>query len=395
MAMSVSWIDQRPLPRAITEGALVAVLAILAAVSAQLAADGNYITLLATGLAPLLVLVWRHDAPVEVFLLIQLLAIPSRYLTGTNGPAQLAVLVAIYTVATRRSIGWTAAAVAVDATTLAVVLLARSPTGPIGAELVGQIAGSVVAALLGLYVQSRRTAEHALRERADRLERERELDARAAVEEERRRISRELHDVVAHHVSVMTLKAGALEKQLQRAAALDPQLSETAAGIRQTGQQAMTELRRLLGLLRHDDEEGGRSPQPDLSALELLAARMRDAGMPLELTVTGEADEVGAGMALAVYRIVQEAVTNTLRHAGPVPTTVEVTVADTEVRLRVRDHGAQAAAPPRYPEDASNAGHGLVGMRERAALFAGWVEAGPHPEGGFEVAATLPRDTRR
>jgi signal transduction histidine kinase len=393
--MSASWINQRPLSRAVTEGALVAVLAILAAVSAQLAADGDFIPLLASGLAPLLVVVWRPDAPVAVFLLVQLLAIPSRYLTGANGPAQLVVLVAIYTVASRRTIAWTAVAVAVDATSLAVVLSIRAPTGPIGVELIGQLAGSVVAALLGLYVQSRRTAEQALRERADRLDRERELNARAAVEEERRRISRELHDVVAHHVSVMTLKAGALEKQLQRTPALDPQLGETAAGIRQTGQQAMTELRRLLGLLRRDDDDGGRSPQPDLSALELLAARMRDAGMPLELTVAGAADQVGAGMSLVVYRIVQEAVTNTLRHAGPVPTTVEVTVGDAEVALRVRDHGARAATPPRYPEDQSEGGHGLVGMRERAALFAGRVEAGPHPDGGFEIVATLPRHTRR
>lgn len=394
MSVLPAWLQQRPLPRMVTEGSLLLGLGILATVSARLApSDIGFAVLLATGLVPLLPLAWRRDAPLIVFALTQVSAIPSRLLVGANGPAELALLVAIYTVASRRNLVQSGSAVAIDVTILAAVLTVAGPVEPVGIEVLGQLAASVVAALLGLYVQSRRTAERVLRERADRLEREREVNARAAVEEERRRISRELHDVVAHHVSVMTLKAGAMEKQLHRAN-VDPVLEETAAGIRQTGQQAMNELRRLLGLLRRDDDDDGRSPQPDLSALDLLVARMRDAGMPIDLTVTGPADAVSAGMALVVYRIVQEALTNTLRHAGPVPATVAVTVADREVELRIRDQGTRIDTPPRYPDDDASRGHGIVGMRERASLFAGTVDAGPHPDGGFEVHAILPRDHR-
>ena len=391
MSALAARITHTPRPRAFTDGGVLVVLAVLAGISARFASDDvGFGVGLAVGVAPLLVLFWRRDAPVLVFVLAQLLAVPSRLLVGANGPAEMALLVVIYTVASRRSAWWAGAVVVIDAAVLAVVLLAGTPTAPVGIELIGQLAAGVVAALLGMYVQSRRTVEQALRERAERLDRERELNARAAVEEERRHIARELHDVVAHHVSVMTLQAGALEKRL-RQAETDADLDETAAGIRRTGQQAMTELRRLLGLL-HSDDDGGRSPQPDLGALDLLAARMRDSGMPLELHVTGPTQEVSAGMALAVYRIVQEALTNTLRHAGPVPTTVEVTVGAAEVQLTVRDAGTAPDAPPTYPSEGTGRGHGLVGMRERASLFSGTVTAGPHPDGGFEVSARLPRD---
>ncbi len=386
-----AWLTRRPLPRPLSDGALLAVLALLAAASAALApVDVSVPVLLAAGLAPLLALWWRQDAPLVVFVLMQLLAVPSRLLAGANGPAELAVLVAIYTVASRRSVRWTIGAVAIDGVAMTVCLSITAAIQLQVVEVVGQLAAGTVAALLGLYVQSRRAAEQALHERADRLDRERELNARAAVEEERRRIARELHDVVAHHVSVMTLKAGALEKQLSRTSE-EPLLTETAAGIRHTGQQAMTELRRLLGLLHRDWDDDGHAPQPDLDALELLAARMRDAGMPVELRLSGDTDGISAGMALAIYRIIQEALTNTLRHAGPVPTTVEVTAGDTEVELRVRDQGPTPTAPPSYPSAAPVGGHGLVGMRERAALFNGSVTAEPHTDGGFEVRAHLRR----
>ena len=390
-----SWLTRRPLPRPLSEGALLAGLALLAGASAGLApVEVAVPVLLAVGLAPLPALWFRRDAPLAVFVLVQLLAAPSRWLAGANGPAELAVLVAIYTIASRRSVRWTIGAVALDSAAMAVWLALGGTAELQAVEVVGQLAAGVMAALLGLYVQSRRTAEQALRERADRLDRERELNARAAVEEERRRIARELHDVVAHHVSVMTLTAGALERQLDNVSG-DQQLTETAAGIRHTGQQAMAELRRLLGLLHRDRDDDGYTPQPDLDALELLTARMRDAGMPVELRVSGPTDGVSAGLALAIYRIVQEALTNTLRHAGPVPTRVEVTAHDTEVELRVRDQGVDLDAPPRYPDAAPAGGHGLVGMRERAALFGGTVSAGHHPDGGFEVHARLQRAGER
>ncbi|MFO7777867.1 MAG: histidine kinase [Nitriliruptoraceae bacterium] len=391
MSSLLAWSRRRPLPRALTEGGLLGVLALLAAISALMVPDPvPRSTALLAGAAPLLVLWWRRDAPIAVFLLIELLAAPSRFLIGANGPAELTVMVAIYTVASRRSLAWTIAGVTIDVVGMSLWLLLGPQSGPVGVALLGQLFAATVAALLGMYVQSRRATEQALRDRAERLDRERDLATRAAVEEERRRIARELHDVVAHHVSVMTLQAGALERRLQRPES-DPTLAAIAAAIRETGQQAMSELRRLLGVLHRDRDDDGRTPQPDLSALELLVARMREAGMPLELRVDGAGHEVSAGMALAIYRITQEALTNTLRHAGPVPTTVWVEVQAREVVLRIRDRGAAAATPPHYPGEASG-GHGLVGMRERAALFAGTVEAGPHPDGGFEVSVQLTRD---
>ncbi|MFU8839454.1 MAG: sensor histidine kinase [Nitriliruptoraceae bacterium] len=390
---------QRPLPRAVSEGALLALLAALAAVSAFLTRNEVGFTIgLASGLLPLLVLWRRRDAPVAVFLLVELLAGPSRVLSGANGPAELAVLVAIYTVASRRPMRVTVAVVVLDAVAMALLLAGGPQAAPWTVEVVGQVSTATVAALLGLYVRSRRATEQALRDRAERLERERELAAQAAVDEERRRIARELHDVVAHHVSVMTLHAGALERRLGASDA-DAASREAAAGIRTAGQQAMTELRRLLGLLHRDadEDENARAPQPDLRALDLLVQRVRETGMDASLSITGPADEVSAGMALAVYRIVQEALTNVLRHAGTVPVDVRVEVDDDEVVVQVRDHGPVSGSPPAYPGSLPDGpgtagGRGLLHMRERAALFAGSVESGPVPDGGYEVAARLRRD---
>lgn len=396
MTRILDLLRQRPLPRALSEGGLMALLAVLATISAWvLQPEVPLTTGLLVGALPLLVLWRRRDAPILVFALVEVLAAPSRVLTGANGPAEMAILVAIYTLASHRPGGATAAAVAFDVVAMTTLLALGPGSDALGVEVLGQASGAVVAALLGLYVRSRRATEQALRERAERLERERELTARAAVDEERRRIACELHDVVAHHVSVMTLHAGALERRL--ATSDDEASREAAAGIRTTGQQAMTELRRLLGLMHRDEDEDGTTPQPDLASLELLVARMRDAGMEVPLTVTGANTQVSAGMALAVYRIVQEALTNTLRHAGPVPTEVAVRVDSAEVEVRIRDHGRGPAHPPAYPDrvpadPATTGGRGLLGMRERAALFAGTVEAGPHPDGGFEVVAVLPRD---
>jgi signal transduction histidine kinase len=382
----------RPQLRPRSEATLFAVLAALTALSAVLAADTLALPL-ALAWTPLLVLWWRHDAPLVVFLLVEVLASPSRILYGANGPAELLVLVAMYTVASRLPLRWAVAAVIVDAVVMATALSLGEVADAALLETGGQLLAGIVAVLLGLYVQSRRATERGLEERAARIEREGEANARAAVEDERRRIARELHDVVAHHVSVMTLQAGALEKRLQVAGG-DEELAQTAVAIRRTGQEAMTELRRLLGVLHRDEDADGRAPQPDLGALAVLVRRMRETGMPVELEVTGPREEVSAGMALAVHRIVQEALTNTLRHAGPVPAEVRVVVGEDAVEVTVRDPGAPAgSAPPSYPEAGSQgAGRGLVGMRERAALFAGSVDAGPHPDGGFEVRASLPRD---
>lgn len=345
----------------------------------------------AVALLPLLPLPWRHVAPVRAFLAVELLALGARAMFGPNGPTDVIVLVALYGVASRRGPGWTAAAVGIDVALLTVSagLGAGLSSGELGSEVLGQAVVGIAVALFGAYVSSRRSYLRATEDRAQRLARTAELEAQAAVDEERRRIARELHDVVAHHVSVMTLHAGALKRQLEVGGA-DAELVDAAEGVRTTGKEAMQELGRMLDVLHREPDAESTSPQPVLRDVEGLVERMRQVGMPVDLEVEGPVDDVPSGVALAVYRIAQEALTNTLRHAGAVRTEVSVVVTRTTVELEVRDHGT-SGAPPNYPSEQGHGGKGLQGMRERAALYAGHVTAEPHPEGGFVVRAELPR----
>lgn len=347
-------------------------------------------TAVALALAPLVPLPWRHVAPVRVLLLVELLAFGARLAFGPNGPADVVVLVALYAVASRRGPGVSAAAVVLDVGLLAAAMLVAGdlPLGQLGSELLGQAVLGIVVALFGAYTASRRAHLRAVEGRATRLARTNELEAQAAVEEERRRIARELHDVVAHHVSVMTLHAGALQRHLEVQGA-DPELTAAAQGVRTTGQEAMQELGRMLDVLHRDRDAGHTTPQPTLRDLDGLVQRMREVGMPVDLTVTGPVDDVSPGVALTVHRIAQEALTNTLRHAGPVRTEVTLAVTPDAVRLEVRDHGTQQD-PPSYPADPGTGGRGLRGMRERAALYAATLTAQRHPGGGFVVRVEVP-----
>ena len=240
------------------------------------------------------------------------------------------------------------------------------------------------------------------------LAEEQELRSRWAVAAERSRIARELHDVVAHSVSVMVVQAGAA----RRTVAASPGQAATALGqIESTGRQALVELRRLLGLLRDDDgqaTDAALAPQPSLANLESLAAAAREAGLPVEVTVEGEPRPLPAGVDLSAYRIVQEALTNSLKHAGPARARVRVCYGREAVEVQVTDDGR--GEPPvagesglvvvtldrggvlEVPDRSSGDGHGLIGMRERVALFGGTMEAGADPGGGYRVAARLPLD---
>jgi signal transduction histidine kinase len=212
---------------------------------------------------------------------------------------------------------------------------------------------------------------------AQRAEHERQL----AIEEERARIARELHDVIAHSVSVMTVQAGAAEAML----ALDPaQALEPVRAVQETGRQALVEMKRLVGMLREADEELGLAPQPRVAELDALAAQVREAGLPVFLSVSGAARPLPLGVDLSAYRIVQEALTNALKHAGASRADVTLHYGDRELELEICDDGSGAAAP------AGGTGHGLVGMRERAAVFGGSLEAGARAGGGFRVRALLP-----
>jgi signal transduction histidine kinase len=236
------------------------------------------------------------------------------------------------------------------------------------------------AALAGGGIRGRRLHAEQLALLAAELEAARDENARAAVTEERARIARELHDVVAHAVSVMVVQAGAAEQVLP--AELSP-ARDALAAVQETGRQALVELRRLLGVLRADGQPATRGPQPGLAALEPLAQSVREAGLDVRVRVEGDTSAVGAGLDLAAYRIVQEALTNTLKHAQASLVEVAVDVDADELRLTVADDG-------RGSTNGGGRGHGLIGMRERALLYGGELEAGTRNGSGFAVHARLP-----
>ncbi len=226
------------------------------------------------------------------------------------------------------------------------------------------------------------------RARAQRLallEQEARQRERAAVGEERARIARELHDVVAHSVGAMVAQAQGAGRVLDR----DPERArEALEAIERTGRTALDEMRRSLGVLRRTDADAPLAPQPGLGGLDALVAQARDSGLEVELVTEGEPASLPAGIDLSAYRIVQEALTNTLKHAGPVRTRVAVRYGAGELQLEIADDGAPGR--PAANGGAGGDGQGLLGMRERVALYGGELRAGRRPEGGFVVRATLP-----
>jgi signal transduction histidine kinase len=216
--------------------------------------------------------------------------------------------------------------------------------------------------------------------RAEVAERERDLAAREAVVEERARIARELHDAIAHSVSMMVIQAGAERRVLEGERGPTREVLQT---IERIGRGALTEMRRLVGMLRSDAGDP-LAPQPGLNDLPILVTQVREAGLPVELHVDGERRELPVGIELSAYRIVQEALTNALKHAGEAHASVRVHYGAESLELEIVDDGGSAAAP------ISSGGHGLVGMRERVALYGGRLDAGRRPSGGFSVRVLLP-----
>ena len=227
------------------------------------------------------------------------------------------------------------------------------------------------------YLAARTRLVEELHEAAVRAQEADEEAAARAAGAERRRIAREMHDVVAHSVSVMVVQAGGARRIIEQ----DPaRAAEAAARIEEVGRAAMAEMRRLLGVLHLDD---ARAPQPTLRELDALVESSRAAGLPVELTVAGEPRTLPAGKDLAAYRVVQEALTNAIKHAGAAPTEVNVRWEPAHVELEIFDRGGDAALAVR-------GGHGLVGMEERVRLYDGELRTGPRNGGGFEVVARLP-----
>jgi signal transduction histidine kinase len=240
--------------------------------------------------------------------------------------------------------------------------------------------------LVGRYVRGRRVDASRSEDRASRLEREQSERELAAAAAERGRIARELHDVIAHSVSLMGVQAGAVERVLQR----DPDKAlEALRSIQSTARESVGELRRLLGILRAQEEPLGTSPQPGLAALGSLVEGNRSAGLSVGLTVEGDVRAVPAGVELSAYRVIQEALTNARKHAPGSSAQVRLCYRSGEVELVVINSASSAAnGRPRTPTQ--NSGHGLVGMRERVAIYGGSLEARPEPDGGFLVRARIP-----
>jgi len=252
-------------------------------------------------------------------------------------------------------------------------LLLAFVTGDLRGGVPFVVISSIVIVLVRLAILGRER-------RVDLAERERELAAREAVVEERARIARELHDAIAHNVSMMVVQAGAERRVLAPEQSSTREVLET---VEQIGRGALTEMRRLVGMLR-SDEGDPLVPQPSLDDMPALVGQVSEAGLPVELRVEGTPRELSAGLELSAYRIVQEALTNSLKYAGNASASVRVHYAPDTIELEIADDGAGGTAR------ADGGGHGLVGMRERVALYGGRFEAGRRPGGGFAVRVLLP-----
>jgi signal transduction histidine kinase len=273
---------------------------------------------------------------------------------------------------------------------LPIIVGVSADSGPHPETIIPKLALFAIAWVLGDNIRTRRAYLAELEARAARLEREREEQAERAAIEERTRIARELHDVIAHNVSVMVVQASAGEEVFDT----DPgKARESLSAVASTGRAALAELRRLLGVIRAEgDAERGAAytPQPGIEYLDDLVRQMRETGLAVELSVLGDPRELPEGVGLCAYRIVQEALTNTLKHADASHAEVSVRYVADALELRVVDDGRAAVAV-----NGDTAGHGLIGMRERVALFGGEMSAGPRPERGFEVSARLPLEEAR
>jgi signal transduction histidine kinase len=331
-------------------------------------------------------LLWRTRWPVPVFAATAAIAFV-QWLFAARVLGDVSLLIALYTVASREEQRTVLAAAGV--LEFGVILaLVHWFHGAHVRSFVGLTGLAVAAAVVGRNVRNRRRLLESLHERAARLEHERDQQGRLAAAAERARIARELHDVVAHNLTVMIALADGAGYAVhddpdQAQAAL-----ETASGM---GRRALAEMRRMLGVLREEGDGSApeRDPQPGVAEIDTLVEQVRAAGLPVSYRVSPGARGLPEGIQLALYRIVQEALTNTLKHAGPAAAAeVELATGEREVRVSVADTGQPAE--PAAGKANGNGGSGLRGMRERAAVYSGVVQAGPRAQGGWLVDARLP-----
>ncbi|WP_137988636.1 sensor histidine kinase [Streptomyces vilmorinianum] len=310
--------------------------------------------------------------------------------------ADFAILVIIYTVAASDGPRWASRLALIGGLSAATLSQLRWPMEGPGSTLakvfftVIMTVPFALAWVLGDSLRTRRAYFAQLEERASRLEQEREAQAKVAVAAERARIARELHDVVAHNVSVMVVQADGAAYVLDASPDQAKQALET---ISSTGRQALAEMRRLLGILRTGEhqEAGEYVPQPDVEQIEDLVEQVRGAGLTVDFRIEGTPRPLPSGVELTAYRIVQEALTNTRKHGGPdAGASVRLVYFDDGLGLLVEDDGRGATQEMYEDGGADGRGHGLIGMRERVGMVGGTLDAGPRPGGGFRISALLP-----
>ncbi|MEU2726945.1 sensor histidine kinase [Streptomyces griseoviridis] len=341
-----------------------------------------------------LVIALRRRMPEKMLLLSIVIGVAQVLLNVAAGPADFAMLVIVYTVAATgaRWASRTALALGLCAAPLAQLRWPNDETSFLGniAIMVFQTVPFALAWVLGDSIRTRRAYFAQLEERAARLEKEREAQAKVAVAAERARIARELHDVVAHNVSVMVVQADGAAYVLDAA---PDQAKKALETISSTGRQALAEMRRLLGVLRTGEhqEAGEYVPQPDVEQMGDLIEQCRTSGLPVDFKVEGTPRPLPSGVELTAYRIVQEALTNTRKHGGPnTGASVRLVYFDDGLGLLVEDDG-KGAPHELYEEGGPDGqGHGLIGMRERVGMVGGTLDAGPRPGGGFRISALLP-----
>ncbi|MFJ4850872.1 MULTISPECIES: sensor histidine kinase [unclassified Streptomyces] len=344
-------------------------------------------------LALSLVVALRRRAPERMLLLTIVVGVAQLVADVRVNPGDFAMLVIIYTVAANSAL-WASRLALVGGLLASPIASVRWPDDRQSgwAQIVGAVFVAIPFALawvIGDSLRTRRAYYAELEERAARLQREREAQSKAAVAAERARIARELHDVVAHNVSVMVVQADGAAYVLDASPEQAKQALET---ISSTGRQALTEMRRLLGLLRTGDAAGGEYvPQPGVDQLGDLVEQVRGAGLPVVFEVEGDSRPLASGVELTAYRIVQEALTNTRKHGGPdVRANVRLTFRDSELALLIEDDGRGAQQELYESGGEDGQGQGLIGMRERVGMVAGTLDAGPRPGGGFRISAVLP-----
>ncbi|WP_447038777.1 sensor histidine kinase [Streptomyces sp. DSM 118878] len=343
------------------------------------------IQLMSLGLS--LPVLWRRRHPMVVLTLMVATALVNSW-SGAMLQAALIQMLVLFSIAMRlplRTLGWAGLMMMAPL----IVGAIRYPEGSWDQQIIPNVWAYALVALLGIAVRSRQDYTQALVERARRLEVERDQQAQLATATERTRIAREMHDIIGHNLAVIT---GLADGGSYAAAKSPERAAQALEAIGSTSRQALSELRRLLDVLRDDVSAAAeRSPQPALTDLSRLIDGVRAAGLPVRSTLHGHPDTVPAGCQLTVYRVVQEALTNTLKHGGPDATaTVDISYADDGVTVEVTDTGRGG---PELPADGR--GRGLTGMRERTSLYHGTLEAGPlsRPAGGWRVHLHLPKDS--